>query len=70
MKSGAAHRSGIYLISQENLREFYLGDCLMKDVQPISASNGVPYVQMTGRITQGGRRKEDHASLLTCLGIT
>ena len=47
MISGAVHRPDIYLTAEENPRKPQLGDCLMKALQTVSASNGVPYLQIT-----------------------
>ena len=45
---GDVHTSlGIYLTAEENPEKPQLGDRLVKDVQLVIASNGVPYHQMT-----------------------
>ena len=55
------HRSpGIYLRAEENPGKPDLGDCLMKSVRPVIASNEVPYIQITSIGSHGmsGRDKE------------
>ena len=43
----AVHKyPGIYFITEENPSKPQLGDRLMKDVRPVIASNGVPFLQM------------------------
>ena len=61
MISGAFHRSpGIYLTAEGNPRNPQLGDSLMKAVQPVIASNGVPFLQIrtVGSHSTSGREKE------------
>ena len=59
--TGAVHRSpDIYLTAEEALGKHELGDRLVKDVQPVIASNGVPYIQMRSVRShrKSGREKE------------
>ena len=51
MISAAVHRyPGICLTAAENPGKPQLGDRLISAVLPVIASNGVPYLQMTGKI--------------------
>ena len=51
--------SDIYLMAEENPGKPQLGDHLIKAVQPVIASNGVPYLQMISKITtMPGRERE------------
>ena len=46
VKPEPLHRfSGINRSAETNSRKLQLGDCLMKAVQPVIASNSVPYLQ-------------------------
>ena len=47
---------GIYFTAEENPGELQLEELPMKAVLPVIASNGVPYLQKTSVIRQGGRR--------------
>ena len=61
MNPGAVHRSpGIYLMAEENPGKPQVGDCLMKVVRPVIASNAFPYFQMrsVGLQSTSGREKE------------
>ena len=60
MIPGAVHSSGIYLTSEENPGTPQLGDSHEEAVQPVIASNGVPFPQMrtVGPLSTSGREKE------------
>ena len=51
---------GIYLMAEETPRKPQLEECLMKAVQSVIASNGVPYLKMrsVGSHSASGREKE------------
>jgi hypothetical protein len=57
-KPGVVHRSSIYLMAEENPGKPQLGDHLIKIVQPVIISNGVPCLQMTSVHSTLLRQKE------------
>ena len=60
MIPGAVDRSpGICLMTEENPGKQHLGNCLMKAVRSLFASNGVPYLQMRSAGSHSTSRREE-----------